>query len=187
VTVVTKGPAIQTLVASSILAAASALVAELGELPTMTDIAQAAGVGRATLYRYYPSRHDLMHALGQAAVTETARRLDEAKIETAPFAEALTRVTAVLIDARAQYAVVERAVVRQDKRRAERLIAAPIRALFARGLADGSLRQDITQAQHLELFKHMLLAANRMVSDAELRPDQATALVTSVFLRGALT
>jgi TetR/AcrR family transcriptional repressor of mexCD-oprJ operon len=187
VTVVTKGAAIQTLVASSILAAASALVAEQGDRPTMGDIATAAGIGRATLYRYYPSRHDLMHALGEAAVTETARRLDEAQIDTAPFPDALARVTQVLIDARAQYAVVERAIVRQDKRRAERLIATPIRALFARGLADGSLRADVTQAQHLELFKQVLLAANRMVADSELRPDQAAALVISMFLHGALT
>jgi TetR/AcrR family transcriptional repressor of mexCD-oprJ operon len=183
---VSKGAAIQTLVSTSILEAASALVAEQGDLPTMSDIAAAAGIGRATLYRYYPTRHDLMHALGQAAVTETAARLDEAELETAPFAEALARVTRVLIDARAQYAVVERAIVTQDKRRAERLIAAPIRALFARGLGEGDLRPDITQAQHLELFKHLLMAANRMVADSELRSEQAAALVISVFLHGAL-
>jgi TetR/AcrR family transcriptional repressor of mexCD-oprJ operon len=184
---VSRSDAIQTLVAASILKNASALVGEEGDLPTMTQIADAVGIGRATLYRYYPTREDLMRALGDAALTRTRAKLDEAQIDTVAFPEALARVASVLIEARAEYAVLERAVVKQDKRKVDRKIGAPIRALFSRGLAEGSLRPDVSEAQHLELFKHILMAAIKMTSDSRMEPSQAADLASSIFLNGALT
>jgi TetR/AcrR family transcriptional repressor of mexCD-oprJ operon len=183
---VSRSDAIQSLVAASILHSASALVGEAGDLPTMSQIADAVGIGRATLYRYYPTREDLMRALGDAALTRTRAQLDQAEIDTVDFPEALARVASVLVEARAEYAVLERAVVKQDKRKVDRKIGAPIRALFSRGLADGSLRPDLSEAQHLELFKHILMAAIKMTSDSQIAPGEAAAIAASIFLNGAL-
>jgi AcrR family transcriptional regulator len=46
----------------AILTAAAALLAKRGLDVTMDDVAQAAGIGRRTLFRYFPSRSDLLVA-----------------------------------------------------------------------------------------------------------------------------
>lgn len=46
----------------AILAAAAALLAKRGLDVTMDDVARAAGVGRRTLFRYFPTRSDLLVA-----------------------------------------------------------------------------------------------------------------------------
>ena len=51
---------------------------------SMTEIAAAAGVGRATLYRYYPTRDALLAALAVQALDEITERVADARLETYP-------------------------------------------------------------------------------------------------------
>ncbi|MGW7820225.1 TetR/AcrR family transcriptional regulator [Streptomyces puniciscabiei] len=66
---------------------------QLGERPdaSMEDIAAKAGLTRQTVYAHFPSRGALVAALVEAAATEYLAALDEADLDTAPPAEALTR------------------------------------------------------------------------------------------------
>ena len=56
-----RSPAIQDRVAEAILDVAANLLASGGEPPSMADIAAAAGVGRATLYRHFPTREPVSY------------------------------------------------------------------------------------------------------------------------------
>src|ERR1035438_7754480 len=58
----TRSAAIRDRVAGAILDVAADLLAGGGDPPSMATIAAAAGVGRATLYRYFPTREQLLHA-----------------------------------------------------------------------------------------------------------------------------
>src|SRR3954453_8329205 len=49
--------------AARLLAAARALIAEVGNDVALNDVARRAGVGNATLYRHFPTRGDLLVAV----------------------------------------------------------------------------------------------------------------------------
>src|SRR5260370_38872950 len=82
-------PALRDHIAVAILDAAAAVLAERGEAASMADVAEAAGVGRATLYRYFPSRDALLAALVESAIAEmrdgiVGGELGEAPVEVGP-------------------------------------------------------------------------------------------------------
>lgn len=60
---------------------------------TMRDVADAAGCSRATLYRYFPGKHELMTAYVERAAREVARDVDSAIDELAPPDEQLLTAT----------------------------------------------------------------------------------------------
>src|SRR5947199_656450 len=60
--------------AAAILDAAAHALSEHGSSTNMADVAAAAGVSRATLYRYYPDREALLDALSSHALAEAAAR-----------------------------------------------------------------------------------------------------------------
>src|ERR671938_1936113 len=73
--------ALQERVTTAILEAAARVLATGGEQASMNDVAAAAGVARATLYRYFPSRQALLDELGRVAAEEAGARLAAARIE----------------------------------------------------------------------------------------------------------
>ena len=77
---------------SDAIAAAAARHLALAPAASMQDLAQAAGVSRATLFRRYPSRAALVTQLCRAAVQAYVRAVDEAATEEGAPTEALARV-----------------------------------------------------------------------------------------------
>ena len=69
---------------AAILDAAARVFADEGASANLATVATAAGVSRATLYRYYKSREVLLQALVRDAIDEAARRLADAGLERAP-------------------------------------------------------------------------------------------------------
>ena len=84
-------PALSVDVFSDAVAAAAARHLALAPAASMQDLAQAAGVSRATLFRRYPSRAALVTQLCRAAVQAFVRAVDEAATEEGPPTEALAR------------------------------------------------------------------------------------------------
>ena len=60
---------------AAILDAAAHALSEHGGRTSMADVAAAAGVSRATLYRYYPDREALLGALASRALADACARL----------------------------------------------------------------------------------------------------------------
>src|SRR5438105_2744341 len=125
---------------AAILDAAAHALSEHGRGANMADVAAAAGISRATLYRYYPDREALLDALASHALAAAAARLADAGLERAPVEEAIERIVRALTAVGDRYGVLLREQVEADPGEIERLVAAPMRAVFPRGLESGLLR-----------------------------------------------
>ncbi|HEX4245606.1 MAG TPA: TetR family transcriptional regulator, partial [Acidimicrobiales bacterium] len=83
--------ALRDHISTAILDAAALVLSDKGDTASMEDVAAAAGVGRATIYRYFPSRDDLLSALTELAIDDTHRRIMEADLERTTVPEAVAR------------------------------------------------------------------------------------------------
>jgi AcrR family transcriptional regulator len=172
--------------ASAILDAAAHVLSEQGSSnSSMADVAEAAGVSRATLYRYFPDREALLHALAAQALADAAARLADAGLDRAPVEEAIERIVRAIVAVGDRYEVIVREQVKFDPADAKRLLGEPMRAVFARGIESGVIRQDIPADVLLELFGGALMAAIKLMQRGELGLEEASAVTAAVFLDGA--
>ena len=171
--------------AAAILDAAAHVFSEQGTAATLADVAAAAGVSRATLYRYYPNREALLKALAAHALTELANRLNGAGLERATVTDAIERLARALVAVGDRYAVLTSDQCTPDKADAERLLSAPMRAVFQRGIASGDLRPDLTADVLQQLFAGTIMAAIKLTQRQQLGPEEASAAAAAVFLDGA--
>ena len=171
--------------ASAILDAAAHVFSEQGTAANLADVAAAAGVSRATLYRYYPNREALLNALAAHALNELASRLNDAGLERATVKEAIERLARALVAVGDRYSVLVGEQCPPDEAEAERLVVAPMRAVFERGIASGHLRPDLPANVQLELLGGAVTAAIKLTQRHQLGAEEASAAAAAVFLDGA--
>jgi len=124
------------------------LVAEHGPDVPLNDIAKAAGVGNATLYRHFPDRTALLRAIGVQVITATARAAEAALAEEADsyaalaryFREALKVRVAWVMPAIAAAIPVDGGELAAARRRSVTAVA----RLIDNAQRDGAIRPDVT-------------------------------------------
>src|ERR671926_1599772 len=104
--------ALQERVAAAILEAAARVLAVGGGQASMNDVAAAAGIARATLYRYFPSRQALLDELARVAADEAGARLASARVAELAAEEGVRRAVRALIEIGDAFTVVARERVR---------------------------------------------------------------------------
>jgi TetR/AcrR family transcriptional repressor of mexCD-oprJ operon len=170
---------------AAILETAAHLLAEHDA--SMSEIAAAAGVGRATLYRHYPTREALLAALAAQALDELADRIGNASLENTTVPEAIERLARVLLTVADRYVVLVRERVKPNSEDAYERVGQPMRTLFERGAREGILRTDLTPDAQIQLFASNITNALHTNLHRELGIDQTAAILTSYFLNGART
>lgn len=183
----TKGEALRDLTAGAIIDSAAKLIAEHGEAASMEAIATAAGVGRATLYRYFPGRDTLLRAMALASVRELTQRIRQADLEAVAFDEAIARLARGIIATGSRYVAVsaDSAKYSEIYPDFEAEVVAPIRDLFHRAHATGLLRADLDPDLAMQLFSGLVKAAVDATAGGRQGTEEAAAAVTSLFLHGA--
>lgn len=152
----------------------------------MADIAVAAGVSRATLYRYFPSRDALLSGLAEAGSAELAERIADAELDAIPIGEAIARLTRGFVIAGSKYVALTRSGHKPlDFEQAQQSLAEPVYRLFTRGVADGTLRADLSPEVLLQMFTGVLEAAIRISGPDGIGAEKASAAAISIFLDGA--
>ena len=179
-----RSTVIQDQVAGAILDVAADLLARRGEPPSMAEVAAAAGVARATLYRYFPTRERLLQALTTYAVDATVTQLAQADLDTVPVPEGIARLVRLVAAAGSKYAAVIGPMRTTPASPEEQRIGTMIAALLRRGIDDGTFRGDLTADQLGFVLGQLLQAAARMAAEHQAGVEKAAALITSVFLHG---
>ena len=159
----------------------------LGRKPdaAMTDIAEEARVGRATLYRHFPTRESLLLGVQHAGVTELLNALAAADLDCLPTDRAIARITRVFLRTGAKYAaVVSQHDEHVDHAPHERAIA-PVRAAIERGISNGDLRTDLPEGALFAMYDALLGRALLLTVAGRMTPEQAADTVVSLFLGGA--
>jgi AcrR family transcriptional regulator len=173
---------------AAILANAASLLAEHRDA-SMSDIAAAAGIGRATLYRYFPTREALVQALADDALQELTGRIADARLDTVPVVEALQRLFRAVLTVGDRYVILlDEATTlhaRDTADDAHRRVAEPIEALLQRGQDDAILRDDLDAQVLAQIFGGLVTAAIAASLPRTLGVEQAAAITGSIFLDGS--
>ena len=164
--------------------AVAALVADPGA--SLGEVAEAAGIGRTTLHKHYPTRDALLHAVGHRAlerwerVVEAAegsadgdgglRALAEAMVPIGPYMAFLWRTPAFdhAEDITRRWCGIEQRVLAVLRRAQER----------------GALRSDVADFWLLQTFYSLVYVAAESVHSGHLAPRDAPALAVDTLVRG---
>lgn len=124
------------------MTAAITLLATRPDAP-MTDIAEAAGVARSTLHRYFPDRVTLRTAIDELAHSAWVDAVRSARLEEDSGLEAFRRLCAELLDRLDVLAWWMTASDVEEDDTADDALYAEILGALARGREDGSIDPDV--------------------------------------------
>jgi TetR/AcrR family transcriptional repressor of mexCD-oprJ operon len=174
---------LQERVTNAIVAAAAELLATREGTTSMVDVAAAAGMARATVYRYFPTREALLERVAEIAVTDAGDRLADAQLSSVPPEQGLVRAVRAFFDVGDYFIVLARERVQVDEERRKRLLDDPLRRLFTRGQKAGVFRNDVPP----EWLARALVALVEAVASTSPRVvgrDDTVDRVSSVFMDG---
>ena len=140
----------------AVLAAARAVFAQSGADAPMEDVARAAGVGKGTLYRRFPTRQHLFAAILQERVDELDAAAQQA-LEVPDAWQALTRWLELYDRCSAEYRGMSARVGESlaDDGSAVGTVCGPMKSsfarLFERARQEVPLRPDLTPTQLLSM------------------------------------
>ena len=173
---------------SAILAAAARVWAEQPEA-TVAEIAAASGVGRATMYRYYPTREALVEALAADALRALGSGIHDAGRDDVVTSAVIQRLIRTFLTMSDRYVILTHrsagTIGPEHESEVERLVAAPLRAVFQRGIDDGTFRRAFDADILSTSFVGMALAAVDAGLPGRIGIDATGELVASMFLDGA--
>jgi AcrR family transcriptional regulator len=176
-------PTLRERVAAAIVEAAAEVLADRGEQASMADVAAAAGVARATLYRYFPSREALLDELARFAVREAGDRLAAASLEKVTAEEGILRAVRALVGVGDYFIVLARERVRPEPAEFEQRVTAPLRGLVERGQSSGAIRADVPAAWLTEALVGLVVSV--LAASPAAAGEDVVAAIGGLFLDGA--
>ena len=147
----------------------------------MADVADAAGVARATLYRYFPTRESLLEAVTASAAERASEGLSQARLDQVEVDEGVARAVRALLAVGDHFVVL--ASEGGGEQALEQPVIAPLRALVERGQAAGVIREDVPARWLTDALIGMVLTAARAAGP--LGHEDIVQAVTGLFLDGA--
>ncbi len=178
----TRRSALQQRVADAIIDSAAHVFAIGGAETNMNEIAETAGVGRATLYRYFPNRHALLVEVADVAAGAVGERLAAARLDGVSVEEGVRRAARALVDVGDYFIVLARRQMQAGPDRLMPTLSAPLRAMFERGQSTGSIRADLSSAWLADAL--VSLVVSTLSEQPALGPDDTVAAITTFFLDG---
>jgi len=144
----------------------------------LADVAEAAGVTRATLHRYFPSRHALVSALALLAIKEIDQAVEQASANSMSAKAALKDIFVALIPLGDRHGFLAHDSIEPDQlvqaefdrmqRETEELVAA--------AQAEGAFGSDVPISWIVRSYDYLLYAAWESVGAEDVTIKQAAEL-----------
>ncbi len=167
--------------AAAITQAAAYLVARHKDA-TVGAVAQATGVARGTIYRYFPTRQALLTAVLDQALLNAEHHLTQANLAAVPVAEGLARAVRALVALGDDFLI----LVRQRLLSGQVIPAfSAVVALLERGRQAGDLRSDLPLSCQVEALYALVHACLRTSELATTGPEDISATALRLFLEGS--
>jgi AcrR family transcriptional regulator len=151
----------------------------------MADIADEASIGRATLYRYFPTREALLRGVADTGTAELADGIEAAKLDELSVDRAIARLAAVFLRTGAKYAALISQLDKYHDPCAKQRVIKPVCDVIARGMQCGGLRSDLPGDTLFEMFTALLERSLLLTIGGALTPEAAADAAVSLFLDGA--
>ena len=158
------------------LDATAALVAENGlRSVTMSQIAEATGIGRATLYKYFPDIDAILFAWHEREIGGHLKQLADARDRAGDprgRLEAVLEAYALIShESRGHHDAELAAFLHRDEHvaRAEHELRNMVRDLLVEATTTGDVRDDVAPDELASYCLHSLAAANSLPSEAAVR------------------
>lgn len=155
----------------------------------MSDVATAAGVSRATVYRHFETRDALIDAIRRQAIEHAEQAMAQCRVDEGSATEALRRLVAAWLDVAQRYSFPQlaahtrmgAAASGETLDRSHRVFGEPLFALIERGQAAGEFSTTVSPAWVARVFRALLLAGTRAVGEGILsRKDAPDAIFRSL-------
>ena len=168
----------------------------LGEQPhaVMADVAAAADVSRATVYRHFPTREALIAAIQLQAVEASEHALRACRLEEGSATDALHRLCDAWLEVAERYAFAQLSAQAMDDETREhrrRILGDPLRALIERGKAAGEFSPDLATDPSVKSGYTITMAASASSSpgptDCNGVPSETAYYVTAVPVSAGLS
>lgn len=159
----------------------------LAERPgaSMNELADACGLARATLYRHFATREELVAAIQGEAVQSGAEAIEAAELQKGSATDALRRAITALVGVGDRYRLLAReAAVDPTMLQRQPAVAGQLLALVRRGQQSGELRSDLPPDWILPALAGLLVVALRSMADERVTAEQAAQRVASMLLDG---
>ena len=175
---------------------ARALALSIAQQPraSLQQLARAAGISKATLYRISPTRGGVIELLMTRAIQHLQDALARADLHTPPYPDALQRLTDVVVQGREYYVVFWNHAewVRMIDARTETadlplpsFYGQTLETFFLNGQKAGAFRIDVPALWLVRAYDYLLYAAMDAVQRGEIAPLGMGAMVQKLFLEGA--
>jgi AcrR family transcriptional regulator len=157
-------------VREAVLSAAAALVAEHGlKAVTMSQIAETSGIGRATLYKYFPDVESILQTWHQEKIAEHLEELTRVRDTTnGPLARLEAVLTAYAFSSGGQHGTELAALLHRGAHvaQAHRQLEQFVGELIASAVTAGEVRDDVAPAELASYCVHAMTAARGTSSHA---------------------
>lgn len=175
----------KTSARQSLLDAATILLAE-NPGASFIEIAEAAGVGRASLYRHFPTREDLIRELSLEAIRATDKASSHIMSDAASATDALRLSVEAMIPLGDRYYFLTRLPVMEDEevnrhiKRQNSEMLMLIKAVQQEGSIDPKLPANWAVA----VFNGLIYTAWQVMAEEGLSTEDAASLVFRTLLNG---
>lgn len=152
---------------------------------SMAEIADASGLGRATLYRHFATRADLVRVIQARAMDAGAVALAAADLDRGDAVDALRRAIAALVAVGERFRLLAGEAALDPTRMQYRPeVAGRLLAVVERGQRTGELRDDLPATWVVSALSALLGVALRSLADRDLGRQDAAAWVAATLLDG---